>query len=69
MTAFSVETLLCAVVQRYGWENIDQTGRQLTLTREDLESAARILGGRRVRLELTELPPDLVAIHTRPNEL
>ncbi|HEX9335995.1 MAG TPA: hypothetical protein VF892_08915 [Pseudonocardiaceae bacterium] len=68
MSIFSVETLLCAVVQRYGWENTNEPGRQLTLTRADLDNAARTLSGRAVKLELSELPTDLVVIHTRPSE-
>jgi len=68
MSVFSVETLLYAVVQRYGWENSDQQGRQLTLTKDDLDDAMRTLRGRMVKLELSELPTDLVVIHTRPTE-
>lgn len=67
MSIFSVETLLYAVVQRYGWENLNQPGRQLTLTRDDLDLAARTLSVRSVKLELSELPTNLVVIHTRPN--
>jgi hypothetical protein len=68
MSVFSVETLLYAVVQRYGWENASQAGRQLTLTRDDLDDAARTLRGRSVKLELSELPTNLVVIHTRPSD-
>jgi len=67
MSTFSVEALLCAVVQRYGWENTDQLGRQLTLTRDELDEAARTLRGRAMKLELSEFPSDLLAIHTRPH--
>ena len=65
MSVFSVETLLYAVVQRYGWENASQPGRQLTLTREDLDEAIRTLTDRNVKLELREMPSDLVVIHAR----
>ncbi|HYS34944.1 MAG TPA: hypothetical protein VEO01_04785 [Pseudonocardiaceae bacterium] len=65
MSVFSVETLLYAVVQRYGWENAGQPGRQLTLTREDLDDAIQTLTDRHVKLELSELPSDLVVIHAR----
>jgi len=68
MSVFSVETLLYAVVQRYGWENASQPGRQLTLTREDLDDAIRTLTNRNVKLELSELPTDLVVIHARRND-
>ena len=68
MSVFSVEALLYAVVQRYGWENSNQLGRQLTLTKDDLDDAARTLRGRLVKLELSELPTDVVVIHTRPKE-
>lgn len=66
MSVFSVETLLYAVIQRYGWENTSQPGRQLTLTREDIDDAVRTLTDRHVKLELSELPSDLVVIHARP---
>jgi hypothetical protein len=66
MSVFSVETLLYAVVQRYGWENTAQPGRQLTLTREDLDDAIRTLTDRQVKLELSELSSSsLVVIHAR----
>jgi hypothetical protein len=65
---FSVETLLYAVVERYGWENINQPGRQLTLTPDDLDAAAQTLSVRSVKLELSELPTNLVVIHTRPTD-
>lgn len=68
MSVFSVETLLYAVVQRYGWENTNQPGRQLTLTKDDLDDAARTLRERMVKLELSELQTNLLVIHTRPNE-
>jgi len=68
MSVFSVETLLYAVVQRYGWENAGQPGRQLTLTREDLDDAIQTLTDRHVKLELSELPSSLVVIHARPTE-
>ena len=68
MSAFSVEALLCAVIQRYGWENTNHLGRQLTLPRSELDDVARTLGDRTVTLELRELPSDLLVIHTRPNE-
>lgn len=68
MAAFSVEVLLCAVVQRYGWENTDHLGRQLTLTRDELDEVARTLDKRTVKLELRELPSDLLVIHARPND-
>lgn len=68
MSVFSVETLLYAVVQRYGWDDASQSGRQLTLTRDDLDDAAQTLRGRLVKLELSELPTNLVVIHTRPSD-
>jgi hypothetical protein len=68
MSVFSVETLLCAVVQRYGWENTSKPGRQLTLTQADLDAAIRTLTDRHVKLELSELPSSLVVIHARPTE-
>jgi hypothetical protein len=68
MSIFSVEALLYAVVERYGWENADQPGRQLTLTRDDLDTAAKTLSVRSVKLELSELPTNLVVIHTRPKD-
>jgi len=67
MSVFSVETLLYAVVQRYGWENTSQPGRQLTLTREDLDDAIQTLTDHHVKLELSELSSSsLVVIHARP---
>ena len=69
MSVFSVETLLYAVVQRYGWENTSQPGRQLTLTREDLEDAIQTLTDRHVKLELSELSSSsVVVIHARPTD-
>ncbi|HEX4700737.1 MAG TPA: hypothetical protein VH352_01290 [Pseudonocardiaceae bacterium] len=68
MSVFSVETLLYAVVQRYGWENLGQPGRQITLTRDDLANAELTLHHRTVKLELSELPENLVVIHTRPTQ-
>jgi hypothetical protein len=67
MSVFSVETLLYAVVQRYGWDNAGQPGRQITLTQEDLADAERTLHHRSVKLELSESASNLVVIHTRPN--
>lgn len=67
MSVFSVETLLYAVIQRYGWDNNGAPGRQLTVTREELDRANASLTNRDVRLELEELPSQLVVIHTRPN--
>jgi hypothetical protein len=69
MSVFSVETLLYAVVQRYGWENTSQPGRQLTLTREDLDDAIQTLTDRHVKLELSELSSSsVVVIHARPTD-
>ena len=64
MSVFSVETLLYAVVQRYGWENAGQPGRQLTLTREDLDEifAAHELREKR----LPSAVPAAVVLSTEP---
>jgi hypothetical protein len=64
MSLFSVDVLLYAVVQRYGWGDTDQAGRQLTLTHDELTDATRTLSDRTMKLQLSELPPDLLAILT-----
>jgi hypothetical protein len=68
MSVFSVETLLYAVIQRYGWDNNGHSGRQLTITREELDTAEASLRGRNAKLELQELPSHLLVIHTRPTD-